>query len=93
MRHAVEIAPRQDLGDAVNMAAHHVPAEFVADLQRRLEVDASPLPPLPQRRHRDRLGTDVERDRRAVSARFDTNDGETHAGIGDRRPMGIAPAS
>jgi hypothetical protein len=52
-----------------------------------------PPPPLPQRRHRERLGADVERDRRAVSARFDTNDGETHAGIGDRRPDGNRPAS
>ncbi len=33
MRHAVEIAALDDLRHAVDMARHHVPAQFVADPQ------------------------------------------------------------
>jgi len=39
MRHAVEVAPRQNVGRAVDMAADHMAAEFVADAQRPLEID------------------------------------------------------
>ena len=43
MRHAVEVAARQDFGDAVDMAADHMAAELVADPQRALQIDLRPL--------------------------------------------------
>src|ERR1700722_1045715 len=88
MRHAVEIAPRQDLGDSIDMAADHMAAELVADLQRPLEVDAPPRPPLPERRDCKRLGAEVESERRTFTPRLDANNGEARARIGDRSAQG-----
>src|SRR5580692_5605732 len=84
MRHTVEIAPRQDPGHSIDMAAHHMAAELIADLQRPLEVDMSPRPPLPERRDGKRLGAEVESERRTFTPRLDTNHGEARARIGDR---------
>ena len=84
MRHAVEIATRQDLGDPIDMAAHHMAAELVADLERPLEVDAPPFPPSAKSCHRKRLGADVESERRTLPPRLDANHREARAGIGDR---------
>ena len=84
MRHAVEIAPGEDFRDPVDVAAHHMAAKLVADLKRPLEVDMAPLPPFPERRHRERLGPDVEGDRRTAHARLDADHCQARAGIGDR---------
>src|SRR6478672_3595472 len=72
----------------VDMAAHHVAAELIADSKRALKVDAPPLPPFPQRCHRERLGADIEGDRRTPLARLDADHGEAYARIGDRRAKG-----
>src|ERR1700733_9244834 len=84
MRHTIEIAPRQDLGDPIDMAAHHMAAEFVADLQRPLEVDAPARPPSAKGRHRQRLGADVESERGTLPPRLDANQCEAWARIRDR---------
>src|SRR6185437_1228825 len=84
MRHAVKIPPREDFRHPVDMAAHHVAAELVADLERALKVDVVPRPPLAERRHRKRFGADVERDGRTGLKRLDADDGQARAGIGDR---------
>src|ERR1700677_1971324 len=84
MRHAVKIAARQDLGDPIDMVAHHMAAELVADLQRPLEVDAPPCPPSAEGCHRKRLGADVESERRTFAPRLDANQCEARARIGDR---------
>src|SRR6185437_13657371 len=65
--------------------------ELVADLERALEVDAPPGPPFSQRCHRQRLGADVEGDRRTAFARLDADDGQAGAGIGDRGANGNRP--
>src|SRR4029453_18372341 len=55
--HVRQIVPRHEGGDAVRMAGDDVPAEFVADLQRALEVEWRALPPVLCGGHAERLGS------------------------------------
>ena len=72
------------VGEAVDMAADHVAAKLVADPQGALEIDLRPLAPAAERGHRKRLRADVEGEPRALAERFDGDDGQAHAGVGDR---------
>ena len=49
MRHGVEIAPRDEGRHAIHMAGDHMAAEFVADLQRPLQIDRLARRPVARR--------------------------------------------
>ncbi len=74
-----------DLGLAVDMAAHHVAAEFVADPERAFEVE--PRTGLPEARAGDAQGLrrqlDVEH-RAAAGPRLAPDHRQADAGAGDR---------
>ena len=84
MRHAVEVAPRHGRGEAVDVAADHVAAEFVADPKRPFEVELRSLAPGAERCHRECLRPDVERQARACPRGFDGDHRQANARVGDR---------
>ena len=85
MRHAVEIAPRHDRGEAVDVAADHVAAKLVADPARSARIDLrSPLPQPPSVVTARVSAPTSKASREPLSERLDRDDGQAHAGVGDR---------
>ena len=93
MGHAVEVAPGKNLRHAVDMAADHVAAELVADLERALEIDAAALPPSAERRDGERLGPDIEGNARAPARLSTPTTVRQTPALAIEAPTSIAAAS
>ena len=66
------------------MTGGHVAAEFVADFQRALEIDARAPPPAADRRQAQRLGGGVHRKPAEVALLAARDHGQADAAAGDR---------
>jgi hypothetical protein len=62
------------------MAEHEMTAELVAEPQRGFEIDRRPFAPFAERRARQRFGGHLN----GEQAGLDGDDGQAHAGTGDR---------
>src|SRR5262249_49324168 len=76
---------RADAADGVDVTLHDVAAERVADAERRLEVHAAAGLETPERRPRERLGDDVEREPSLVALHDGEADAGDRDGVTDRR--------
>jgi hypothetical protein len=88
LRHVGQILARDELGDAVDMAAHQVTAQFVAEAKRALEIEWRAASPGAGRGHAQRLGGDVDGKKAPLARSPARHDGQANARAGDRRADG-----
>ena len=80
-----EVVARAELGEAVDVAAHHVTAKFVAKPQRALQIEPGAAPPGCAVVTSQRLGGGVDGERGPVAGTAALDHGQADAGTGNRR--------
>ena len=73
-----------DRRDAVHVARDDMAAEFVADLERALEIDPRPDLPVANRRAVEGFGRRIDLEPAAVAARLDGDHRQAGSAAGDR---------
>ncbi len=85
-RHVGQIFAPDQLGDAIDVAAHHMAAKFVAEAQRPFEVEPCSGPPALGGRHAQRFGGCVDAEPGPVALAAARHHCEADPGTSDRCP-------
>ncbi len=87
-RHVRQIVAPDDASDAVGVTGDNMAAEFVADLQRPLEIEFCALDPVLRRGHAERLGGGIDFEPGPAAFDAGSDHSKADAVAGDRGAVG-----
>jgi hypothetical protein len=85
-RHIGQVLALFEFGDAINVAADEMPAEFIAQPQRPFEIELCPRPPGAGGSQAQGFGRGIDGEKGTVTGAAPRYDREADAGAGNGRP-------